>query len=94
MDTTQPDVMVLDEPLSDLDLFAIRDLARVVQRWRDDGKTLVIAEHQIFYLLDLADRFIYIRDGRIEREFTPLNSVSSRRRPWLSSASGPRSPGS
>lgn len=71
VDTTQPDVMVLDEPSSDLDLFAIRDLARVVQRWRDDGKTLVIAEHRIFYLLDLADRFIYIRDGRIEQEFTP-----------------------
>ena len=71
VDATNPETLVLDEPSSNLDLFAIHDLAQVVQRWRDDGKTLVIAEHRIFYLVDLADRFIYIRDGRIEREFRP-----------------------
>nr|WP_316668189.1 ABC transporter ATP-binding protein [uncultured Propionibacterium sp.] len=70
-DTIQPEVVVLDEPSSNLDLPAIRDLAAVVQRWRDDGKTLVIAEHRLFYLLDVADRFVYVKDGRIEREFAP-----------------------
>ncbi len=71
VDATDPEILVLDEPSSNLDLFAIRDLAGVVRRWRDDGKTLVIAEHRIFYLVDLADRFVYINNGRIEREFTP-----------------------
>ncbi len=71
VDATEPPVMVLDEPSSNLDLPAVRDLAKVVQRWRDDDKTLVIAEHRIFYLLELADRFIYLNNGHIECEFTP-----------------------
>lgn len=71
VDATAPPVMVLDEPSSNLDLPAIADLAQVVRRWQDDGKTLVIAEHRLFYLLDIADRFIYLQDGRIECEFTP-----------------------
>ena len=70
-DATAPPVMVLDEPSSNLDLPAIADLAQVVRRWRDEGKTLVIAEHRLFYLLDIADRFIYLKDGRITGEFTP-----------------------
>lgn len=71
VDAAAPPVMVLDEPSSNLDLPAIADLAQVVRRWRDDGKTLVIAEHRLFYLIDIADRFIYLSNGRIEREFTP-----------------------
>ncbi|MFT3663193.1 MAG: ABC transporter ATP-binding protein [Gordonia sp. (in: high G+C Gram-positive bacteria)] len=71
VDTVRPEILVLDEPSSNLDLGAIEHLAAAVRRWRDDGRTLVIAEHRTFYLTDLADRFLYLKNGRIVAEYTP-----------------------
>lgn len=35
------------------------------------GKTILIAEHRLYYLMDLADRIVYLEQGRIEKVFTP-----------------------
>lgn len=42
------------------------------------GKTIVIAEHRMWYLKELADRVLYIKDGKIEKEYTmrELDSMS------------------
>lgn len=66
-----PDIMILDEPSSNLDMAATRDLKKCIQKWKEQGKTIIIAEHRLAYLMDLADRIVYLRDGRIDREFTP-----------------------
>lgn len=68
--TASPDIIVLDEPSSNLDAQATRDLAHIVAHWKNEGKTVVIAEHRLYYLRDIADRMIFMRDGRIEKEFT------------------------
>ena len=34
------------------------------------GKTIIIAEHRLYYLMDLADRFLCVQKGKIVREFT------------------------
>lgn len=60
-----PPVMVLDEPASNLDPGAIRMLAMVIAEWKRQGKTVVIAEHRLTYLRKVADRVIYMEDGRI-----------------------------
>jgi energy-coupling factor transport system ATP-binding protein len=65
-----PPVMVLDEPSSNLDAVGIEDLRRILLIWKKQGKTILIAEHRLHYLRDVADRIIYLRDGRIESEFT------------------------
>jgi energy-coupling factor transport system ATP-binding protein len=66
----RPVVMALDEPSSNLDRDAIADLRRHITLWKSQGKTIVIAEHRLFYLRGLADRIIYMREGNIIEEYT------------------------
>ena len=68
--TADPRVFVLDEPSSNLDKRAIQRLHRMLVKIKAAGKTVVIAEHRLYYLMDVVDRFIYMRGGRIERIFT------------------------
>lgn len=67
----QPDIFVLDEPSSNLDITAIDDLRKGIEVWKSQGKTIVIAEHRLHFLSELADRIIYMKNGKIEKEFTP-----------------------
>lgn len=65
-----PDIFVLDEPSSNLDTAAIEDLRKLIAIWKSKGKTIVIAEHRLYYLRELTDRILYMKDGRIEKEIT------------------------
>lgn len=66
---SRPDILVLDEPSSSLDMNGIEDLRRMIEMWKIQGRTIIIAEHRLFYLRELADRIIYMKEGRIEKEF-------------------------
>lgn len=65
-----PGVVVLDEPTSNLDMDGIYMLQEVMGRWKKEGKTIVIAEHRLWFLKDLADRVVYLKEGRIEESWT------------------------
>ena len=64
--TTGPEIIVLDEPTSNLDVDAIEDLARIIKMWKNEGKTVIIAEHRLYWLKDICNRVIYLRDGQID----------------------------
>lgn len=66
-----PDIYLLDEPSSNLDRDAIRDLKEYLKRIRKQGKTILIAEHRLYYLMDVADRVIYMEQGEIKGIYTP-----------------------
>ena len=66
----EPDVLVMDEPSSNLDASSILDLRAILAYWKSQGKTIIISEHRLYYLRGLADRFIYIRAGRVERDYS------------------------
>ena len=68
---TGPEIFVLDEPSANLDLKTIADLTEIVARWKAAGKTIVIVEHRIHYLRNIADRICYVKDGRIAEEWIP-----------------------
>ena len=63
-------IILLDEPSANLDLRTIDELAGLLRKWKGEGKTIVIAEHRISYLWDLADRTIILNDGQIVRELS------------------------
>ena len=65
-----PDIYLLDEPSSNLDTHSINELREHLQLIKKQGKTIIVAEHRLYYLLDLADRVVYMQDGRIEKIFT------------------------
>ena len=66
-----PPVYVCDEPTANLDGQGVKELREVLQGLKREGCTLLIAEHRISWLMDVADRFVYIRDGAIQWERTP-----------------------
>ena len=68
---TGPEIFVLDEPSANLDLKTIVDLKEIVSRWKKAGKTVVIVEHRLYYLRDVADRICCVKDGQIAYEWTP-----------------------
>ena len=67
---TDNPIIVLDEPSSNLDLFAIEELKKMLMLWKEQGKTIVIAEHRLNYLKDIAERYIFMKKGNLIDEFS------------------------
>lgn len=65
-----PEVFVLDEPTSNLDASAMEELRQTLLFWKKQGKTIVIAEHRLYWLKEVCDRVIYMKEGRIKYDFT------------------------
>lgn len=65
-----PDIYVLDEPSSNLDAASIEELQAHLQMVKAQGKTILIAEHRLYYLMDLADRVVYLEQGQIRDIYT------------------------
>ena len=61
----RPQVMVLDEPTSNLDLQTIEELKQTLLAWKAEGKTIVIAEHRLSWLKEICDRVICMKDCKI-----------------------------
>ncbi|MCR5031552.1 MAG: ABC transporter ATP-binding protein [Lachnospiraceae bacterium] len=61
------DIIVMDEPSSNLDLCGIEQLRRIIEKWKAEGKTIIIAEHRLYYLRDLLDRLLVMEDGELIR---------------------------
>lgn len=65
-----PSVFVLDEPTANLDADAIMLLREQMKKIKEQGHTIIIAEHRLYFLADLIDRAVYFEHGRIKKEFT------------------------
>lgn len=65
-----PEILILDEPSSNLDIATIADLKSVLEKWKAMGKTIIIAEHRIYYLVDVIDRVIYMDNGTVQYDWT------------------------
>jgi len=67
-----PEVYLLDEPSSNLDMDSINELKEHLRLIKAQGKTVIIAEHRLYYLMDIADRIIYLENGEIAGDYTPV----------------------
>ena len=66
-----PDIYLLDEPSSNLDMDAIAQLREHIRLLKAQGKTVIIAEHRLYYLMDVADRVLYLEAGTLTGDWTP-----------------------
>ena len=64
-----PRVVVLDEPTSNLDANAIADMRAMIEQMKDEGLTIVIAEHRLAWLNGVADRYVVFDGGHIVQDF-------------------------
>lgn len=60
-----PDVFVLDEPTASLDVPSMMRLAQVVRALKEAGKTVIVSEHRLWWLSDVADRVVLMEHGAI-----------------------------
>lgn len=76
----KPNIFLLDEPSSNLDIEAIEELRRTLVRLKKENKTILVAEHRLYYLLDIVDRIFYFDNGQLVKIYTPneLRSLNQR----------------
>lgn len=72
-----PDIVLLDEPSSNLDIEATKNLSDIISIWKKEGKTIIISEHRIYYLRNIADRILYMKDGKILEDTSIKNFFNS-----------------
>ena len=65
-----PQIYLLDEPSSNLDMTSIQELGEHLRLIKKQGKTVLIAEHRLYYLMELADRIVYLEKGEIKGIYT------------------------
>lgn len=65
-----PSVFVLDEPTANLDLKAITRLKNQILLLKEQGHTVLVAEHRLYFLTDIIDRALWFQSGRLIRVFT------------------------
>ena len=81
----KPSVFVFDEPTAALDVHAMLRLRDVIARLKGAGKTVLIAEHRLWWLAGVVDRVVLMRDGEIVSDMIPdeLMRMSSAQRELL-----------
>lgn len=77
-----PEIFVLDEPSANLDHQATIRLTGLLRRLRSQGKALLVSEHRLGYLSDLADRYIVLDAGVVAGSYSAdeLRALSPQRR--------------
>ncbi|MCR5529281.1 MAG: ATP-binding cassette domain-containing protein [Saccharofermentans sp.] len=66
---TGTDLILLDEPTANLDAAAIAQLSDLLVRIKETGKTLIINEHRLYFLRDIADEYWYVNNGEIRGRY-------------------------
>ncbi|MFB6281131.1 MAG: ABC transporter ATP-binding protein [Haloferacaceae archaeon] len=70
----EPDVLVLDEPAAGLDATARDRVGRAIERLRDDGKGIVLVDHDMDFVCEVADTITVLEDGSVAMQ-GPVSEV-------------------
>lgn len=66
----RPRLLLLDEPTNGLDPLGVHDLRQHVERWRADGRLVVVSSHQLDEVQRLADEVLLLWEGRVRGSLT------------------------
>ncbi len=64
------EIIILDEPSANLDHAGICELQKMISAWKEEGKTILIAEHRLSYLFPYITRALLMNDGEIVKEYS------------------------
>ena len=67
----EPQVMLFDEPTSALDPEMVGEVLDVMKQLAEDGMTMVVVTHEMGFAREVADRVLFVDEGRIIEEGTP-----------------------
>jgi ABC-2 type transport system ATP-binding protein len=76
-----PALLLLDEPTASLDPEGRRDLWRRCSAWRDEGRTVLVATHDLAEVAAHCDRVLMLHRGRLAADDAPASLVRLHARP-------------
>ncbi|MDF7669176.1 MULTISPECIES: amino acid ABC transporter ATP-binding protein [unclassified Lactobacillus] len=78
-----PDVMLFDEPTSALDPEMVGDVLAVMKKLAKEGMTMVVVTHEMGFAKEVADRVVFVADGKILEQGTPEDMFDHPQNPRL-----------
>jgi len=67
----EPDILLLDEPVAGVNPTLTKDLATQIERLNDQGTTFLIIEHEMDFIMDIADPIVVLNQGSVLTQGPP-----------------------
>ncbi|KUP08088.1 amino acid ABC transporter ATPase [Bacillus coahuilensis m2-6] len=67
----KPDIMLFDEPTSALDPELVGEVLATMKELAKEGMTMIVVTHEMGFAREVADRVVYMHDGRIVEDGNP-----------------------
>jgi simple sugar transport system ATP-binding protein len=74
----KPRVIIFDEPTRGVDVGAIAEIHQLINRFADDGLAVVVISSYLPEVMNLSDRILVCRQGRIVEELSPLDATEEK----------------
>jgi polar amino acid transport system ATP-binding protein len=71
----QPSIMLFDEPTSALDPEMVGEVLTVMQTLAEEGMTMVVVTHEIGFARQVADRVLFLDEGRLVEQGSPAELI-------------------
>jgi branched-chain amino acid transport system ATP-binding protein len=76
---TQPDLLLLDEPAAGLTSHEANELASLIRKLHEGGKSIVVIEHNMTFAMNLCQRVIVLAQGEIIAQGSPVEVQADER---------------
>ena len=73
-----PDLVIFDEPTRGVDVGAITEIHDIINRLADEGKAVVVISSYLPEVMQLSDRLLVARQGKVVEEFSPLDATEEK----------------
>ena len=74
----KPKLVIFDEPTRGVDVGAIAEIHQLIQSLADDGLAIMVISSYLPEILNLSDRILVTRQGRVVEEFTPSEATETK----------------
>jgi len=73
-----PDLIIFDEPTRGVDVGAIAEIHDIINRLADEGKAVVVISSYLPEVMQLSDRLLVARQGKVVEEFSPSEATEEK----------------
>ena len=74
----KPKLIIFDEPTRGVDVGAIAEIHQLINRLADEGLAVIVVSSYLPEIMNLSDRILVCRQGRIVEEFAPDDATEEK----------------
>lgn len=67
----EPEILMLDEPFTALDPEMVGEVLELMKQLAQEGMTMVVVTHEMGFAREVADRIMFVDEGRVKEQGTP-----------------------